>query len=216
MRDYLLHFAAFDCETTGLGEDARIVDIAIVLFSGGRPVQQWSSMINPGDIDWNLPSVSAAMQVNGLTREELQDAPTFAETWSTIATLFGWASVFCAHNAQFDLRMLEQEAKRTPEIRDYFGELPVHSNTICTMLADFVHRPGFHKRRLDVAAPAWGVAQEGAHRALGDALTCGRLLCAIGDKMPEELDAWIERQASAAREWEAICQRAASRAQARA
>lgn len=198
MHDYLLQFIAFDTETTGVGEDARIVDLGIVVFSNCIPVMQWSSLINPGDVDWESPAVSQAMQVNGMLREELQDAPSFREAWTTAATMFGWGELFVAHNAQFDLRMLEQEAKRTPDV-DYFGELPARSNTICTMLADFVFRPGFFKRRLDVAADAWSVKQEMAHRALADAMTCGRLLCAMSSRFPDSLDEWMERQAAAAR-----------------
>lgn len=218
MQDYLKTFLAFDTETTGVDSDARIVDLAAVLFTDGQPIMCWSTLINPGDIDWDLLSVQQALEVNGLTRDDLVNAPTFPEVWSTFMAICSWANdTYCAHNGQFDLRMLDQELDRIGSSwRCFFASRPCPTRTIDTMLADFVHRPGYFKRRLDVASAAWKVPQESAHRAMSDALTCGRLLVAMADRMPPTMGAWMKRQEEAAREWDTICQRAAMRASARA
>jgi hypothetical protein len=41
----------------------------------GHPVRSWSTLLNPGNIDWDSEKVAGALRVNKLTREELQDQP---------------------------------------------------------------------------------------------------------------------------------------------
>ncbi len=57
-------FVALDTETTGLDSKARIVEIALVTFEGGKPVQTWSKLLRPKGCDIYGPECAKAFAVN--------------------------------------------------------------------------------------------------------------------------------------------------------
>lgn len=68
-------FSAVDTETTGVNEDDKIVELAIVHCQyGGAPVIAFSSLINPG-----RPIPVEATAVHGITDEMVKDAPTIED-----------------------------------------------------------------------------------------------------------------------------------------
>jgi DNA polymerase III epsilon subunit-like protein len=169
---------AFDTETSGFGPDARILEFAVVHFHEGSPVRSWATLLNPGDLDWDNEKVRGALAVNKLTREELQDQPRFEEVMARIREELA-EQTLVAHNMSFDVRMLEQEFARAlnssccplwsllphePELRLY------------TCALDRVMSSGQKGFKLSDSAARWGVELNGAHRAIGDAECCGRIL----------------------------------------
>lgn len=203
-------YISFDTETTGVGKDARIAEIAIIRFEGLEPVETWDTLLNPGDIDWESPGVTKALEVNHLTKEQLADAPSFKDTVDTIIKKLGIAPVLVAHNAEFDLRMLAQEEARLglgAEARSAKSNL-----VLDTMLLDYSLVTGYLKRRLDVVCPRWGIELGNGHRARIDALACGRVLAKMVPKLPTSVDILRSKQDIAATEWRSICARAAKRA----
>lgn len=206
--DWTLDFVAFDTETTGTDEHARIVEIAVVRFKDFEVVDTWSRLINPVGIDWESPGVKEAMAVNQIDRGELEEQPPFAECFAEICEHLGASAAWCAHNTAFDLRMLRQERLRLPNGQELGAMVPRPALIVDTMLLDFVLKVGYYKRRLEMAAERWGVENPvGSHRASADAITSGKILC----KMAPELwhvDETRAKLAKASEEWEKICAKA--------
>ena len=184
MAHILDRYVAFDTETTGLGPDARIVEFAAVWFCKGTPVGHLTTLLNPGDIDWGSDEVVGALTVNGLTREQLQDAPTWDDMSNAIAHVMT-GGAWVAHNATFDIRMVRQEETRAhPEGYSPTSNLLQNGPVLDTMLLDFSLVQGFLKRKLDVVSERWGVPRPAGHRSLYDSLQCGLVLAAMMQGRP--------------------------------
>ena len=175
------HFTGFDGETTGVGKRACLVEFACVHFVRGRKVASWSTFLNPPSVDWEDEQVKEALKVNGIRREQLKDAPTFKEIAPTLMDELG-AAIWVAHNAPFDMRILEYEFQRLGAPMPWRPGLLVDTQALAMKLDGA--RP-FTKgyKLLDVAARL-GVTPGGAHRAEVDATTCGEILVALGPKLP--------------------------------
>lgn len=197
-----MHYLAFDTETTGLGKDARIVELAVAFFTNGEVVETWESLFFPTKVDFNDPNVQKAFEINRIDPDSLANEPTFEEELGNIQKALTGEEIWVAHNTPFDLRMLSYEyehAKRT---------MPKPQYALDTMMLDKAidkYRKG--RRTLDAVAPLWNVSFEGeAHRALTDAIVCGKVLWAMlrSGRMPPNLDAMYGLQVEARDEWDAF------------
>lgn len=189
-------YVSFDTETTGLGSDARIVEIAFVRFEKGEIAENWSTFLNPEGVDWNNDNVKKAMEINQIEKTALAGQPSFMDVFHHIAAHIRSADVLVGHNSEYDLRMLEQEHKAHKGT-----SFPIQPKLVlCTKILSHKAHPRERSHRLDAAAARWGVQPDGAHRAASDAITCGRILHAmrLKDALPSdfsELEA-LHKQAS--------------------
>ena len=95
---------AIDTETTGLGQDRRMLELAAVDESTGEVV--YHQRYNPG-----VPSHPAALRVHGLTSDVLaQHEPLQLADAEKIAELLGPA-VLLAHNLVFDIGTINLELR---------------------------------------------------------------------------------------------------------
>lgn len=180
-------WVAFDTETTGLGSTARIVEVACVTFEHGKVVREWSQMLYPEDVNWDDANVQKALEVNRLTRAELQDKPRFHEVLGDLLLELSHP-VWVAHNAEFDIRMLNQELQR-------LGRAALAPQfVICTLNLATQIANGATGNKLGDVARRWGVPQDGEHRAAADAITCGRILHTMHarSQLPREDHAMLE------------------------
>jgi DNA polymerase-3 subunit epsilon len=179
-------FLVLDTETVGLPDhpDFQVVEIAAVDRAG---TVVFHSLVKP-----DVPMPSAASQVNGLTDDDLADAPPFAEIWPQLAELLGNYALWC-YNAAFDQAALLRSAKR-------FGlEIPERLKSAerwnCVM-EEFARYYGEYStywgrdkyKDLYTACRVLGVQGSDYHRATGDALnTLGvmQALAALGGTFPE-------------------------------
>ena len=146
-----------DTETTGLGTNDRVVEMAIVTLSAdGEVWETWDSLIQP------CRDVSCT-HIHGITASMVADAPTFEDLAGDVAIRLHGATVV-AHNLTFDQRMLNNEFARV-------GEPDIVTSGICTLRAT--------KMRLSAACASYGVALPNAHRARDDALATAQLLQAV-------------------------------------
>ncbi len=101
-------FAFLDLETTGLSPwfGDRICEVGIVISEGKRIKEQYQTLVNP-----ERPLSVGAASTNGLTDEELESAPLFAEVGPKVLGLLSDTVVVC-HNAKFDLQFLDKEFKQ--------------------------------------------------------------------------------------------------------
>ncbi len=97
---------AFDVETTGFGNNDRIVEIATVSLDTktGKITDRFSTLINP---ERNV----GPTEVHGIKQGMVASAPTFEEAAHTIAQKLD-GSILIAHNLPFDVRMLRNEFER--------------------------------------------------------------------------------------------------------
>ena len=159
-----VEFTVLDVETTGLVPELgdRVCEIALLRYQGSRELKRFHSLVNPGR------AVSAgAYAVNGITAEELIDAPVFADIAPTVTEMLR-GSVLVAHNAPFDLGFLDAEFD--------VCRLPTPANRIVDTLALARRRYRFPSNRLSSVAWHLGVSTGGEHRALVDVLTTKALL----------------------------------------
>ena len=160
--------AVVDFETTGLspGEGARAIEIAAVLVSGGRVVDSYASLMNPGvSVPFEIT------QLTGITTTMVRSAPPAATVMRDVTRFVGDADLV-AHNASFDRRFLEAEHRRIGVSR--------RLDFICTMLLSRRIFDGAPNHKLGTLVGHLGLPADGAlHRALADATVTAELLFRI-------------------------------------
>ena len=93
-----------DTETTGRGERAEIIEIAIIDTTGK---ERFQSLCKP-----EKPIPIPAMRVHKITDRMVEDAKTWSDVHGTVKKLFKLAEYVLAWNAGFDERMLRQTTSR--------------------------------------------------------------------------------------------------------
>jgi len=156
-------FTVFDTETTGLGGDARMVEICLVALDYNLEiVDQISSLVkSPRDIS---PS---AVRVHGIRGSDLRAAPNFEQLWPHIHP-FLEKRVLVAHNARFDLGILQSEISHMGK-----QDLNFVSSSLCTLdLARQARHPSFRPLnfQLTTLCQELGVDLENHHQARADVL----------------------------------------------
>ena len=151
--------AAFDVETTGLSAfyGDRICEVGLVRAQGDEILATYQTLVNPGR------SISpGAARVNGLTDEQVSQAPPFSEIASDLLALLDGAVLVC-HNAPFDLSFLEAELSRLG--------LPWQPVGVIDTLEIARRFFRFASNSLSAVSSRLAIETPHAHRALGDALT---------------------------------------------
>jgi DNA polymerase-3 subunit epsilon len=165
------HRAVFlDTETTALGPDAEIVDIAVIGLDG---TVYLDTLVKP-----KRPIPAEATAVHGISDADVADA----EPWSVVYGRFieSLADTVLIYNRDYDLTIINQCCRA-----DDLPEFDAGDRWQCAMLAyaDFDGAPGkfpgtrkWHK--LDAAAARFGIPP-GGHRALADAEACRQVVLAM-------------------------------------
>lgn len=153
-----------DTETTGVraGHD-RAVQVGIVRFEGGVPVERFCSLVDP-----RLEVPAAATEVHGITNEMLRDQPTIEQVWATpeVQRLIEGAQP-AAYNAGFDRHFV-------PPFGPDWAWPWLDSLSMVRVLDRFERGSGRHK--LAATCARHGVALDNAHSAEADARAAGELL----------------------------------------
>jgi len=170
-------FIVFDTETTGLGDNARILEIGLVRFVARKVAMRLQFRVDPGPIDWNDPQVQQAVSVNGIRELDVKGLPTMEDIHIMLA-LNLHRRVWVAHNLPFDERMLEHSWPTE--------SLPGPTLKVDTMICDFAVRPWGNSRKLRSLCSSWGIKNENPHAGLADAEATGLVLLKFIDKLPGE------------------------------
>ena len=173
-------WVCLDTETTGFGPTARILEIAAVIFEGGKIIREWSALLFPKDVDWGSEKVQGALKVNKLTYDQLVGKPSFEEILPDLLLEFD-CDHWVAHNMNFDRQMIDQELARIGQ-----PVLAPRRLSICTLQLE--RHFGSKRNKLGEVAARYQVPQDDAHRAVVDAKTCGLILNAMlqGGRVPQE------------------------------
>ncbi|HWV87998.1 MAG TPA: exonuclease domain-containing protein [Capillimicrobium sp.] len=164
-------FLAVDTETNGLaGDRCELTEVAAVLVGGGELHDRFTSLCAV-----RAPLSRGIQRFTGITQTMLDEAPE-AEVvlGDLVAQLEG--RVLVAHNAGFDRRVLAQACER--------AGLPwPDPPALCTLALARRFAPLARQRKLGPLAESLGIEVETQHRALADAETCARVLCALLPKL---------------------------------
>ncbi len=168
-------FAVVDVETTGgraRGED-RITEIAVVEVRGGRVVDEYQSLVNPGR---SIPPM--VTRITGITGPMVVDAPYFEHIAPEVQRRLR-GRVFVAHNAGFDYGFVRAE------LHAALGEAHLGA-PLCTVRMARGLLPRLRRRNLDELTRYFGVRIHDRHRAYGDALATARVLIRMIDQAERE------------------------------
>src|SRR3954447_13151894 len=160
-------FLAVDTETNGLArESCELTEVGAVLVGGGELHDRWGSLVGV-----NEPLGRGIQRFTGITQAMLDEAPPPEAVLPELAAQLR-GRVLVAHNAAFDARVLRQAFARAA--LDW-PDPPV----ICTVALARRFAPLQRRRGLASLADALGIDVGAVHRALPDAETCARVLCAL-------------------------------------
>lgn len=181
--DYINHpgsWVVLDTETTGLGTNDEVIEIAIVSSSGNI---LFSSLIQPEEVH----RTDLATHIHGITTEMLRTAPTFPDVWPIIKAVLRRYRHVVVYNAAFDHRLLEGTAQR-------YGYILPSASWDCAMEAYALYHGAWNDyfqsytwQRLQVACTRLGVPPIGNyHRATADTLSTLGVLRALASRLDQE------------------------------
>jgi DNA polymerase-3 subunit epsilon len=149
-------FAFVDLETSGVSpSDDRITEIGIVLVDDGRPVDEWSSLVDPG-----VPIPPEIQALTGITNDMVRGAPRFEDLLPDVAARLD-RRVFVAHNARFDYGFVKAAFRR--------AGARFTADVLCTVRLSRRLFPQYASHRLDALIDRHRLPAADRHRALGDA-----------------------------------------------
>lgn len=93
----------FDTETTGVGDDAHIIEIGALLISDDTPIYEYDQLIQPPT---RLPA--GITELTGITESDLADQPDAGFVIPQFLTAIR-PLLLIGHNVSFDIRMLNIE-----------------------------------------------------------------------------------------------------------
>lgn len=167
-------FVVVDVEATGAKLlPSRIIEIGAYRVCGGQIVAKFETLLNP---DVPIPPFITAL--TGISDNLVSGAPSFmdiADEWLD----FAGDAVLVAHNAPFDLRVLNHEIGRA------FPGQRMGNSSICTIALARHLVPGLRRYRLDAIADHFGIEIAARHRAGSDALATAKILIRFLTQMEE-------------------------------
>ena len=169
-----LEFVVLDVEAAQERKmPARIIEIGAYRVRAGKVLDEFETLINP---ETSVPKFLA--NLTGISDEMLTSAPRFAEIARAFLDFIG-DSVLVAHNATFDLPLLNREINRV------FAGYRLRNAHLCTV--DLARRliPQLDSHRLDAVTAYFQVAIPRRHRAADDALATARVFVRLLDYLAE-------------------------------
>lgn len=155
-QDFETDFVVFDIETTGFSPvNNRIIEIGAVKVSGGEIADKFSTFVNP-----DVPIPFEIEKLTGINDSMVIDAPSIEEVLPEFLA-FCEGAVLVAHNAEFDMSFIKENAMRQNLKREF--------TYVDTVGIARILLPHQGKHTLDAVAKTMGVSLENHHRAVDDA-----------------------------------------------
>ena len=164
-----MDFVSIDFETAKYSRESAC-SVGLVKFQDGKAVDSFYSLIRPPSL-YIRPDFT---DIHGLTVEDVKDAPAFADLWDSAIKPFIGGFPLAAHNAPFDMGVLEAV------LEWYELEIPA-LQYFCTCSLARRTWAGLASYSLGALAVHFGIVYE-AHNALDDALTCGKIALMSAEK----------------------------------
>ena len=179
---------AFDLETTGVDKLTDVpVSFALVHFDEGQVVHSRTALVNPG-----RPIPEGASNVHGISTERaMAEGMPMDDAVHEIVTALLEASKegtpVVGFNLSYDLTMTDARARVVmgSGLNALGWSGPVLDPLVMDRALD-KYRKG--KRTLDLVCANYGVTNEAAHDASGDATASAFVLLAMAEKVPQIVD----------------------------
>lgn len=156
-----MDFVALDLETADRRNEAPC-SIALVLVQDGEIAKEQQFYIDP-ETEFN----PFAIRVHGITPQKVAGCPTFPDIWPQLSDILRKYPIV-AHNAAFDIRVLEKAATR-------YGLSFVSPTVYCTLQLAMKNYdlPSYS---LDSLCRNFGITLDRHHNSLCDAEACAKLM----------------------------------------
>lgn len=162
-------YAIVDLEATSAGNNAKIIQVGIVIVENGEITQSYETDVNPHErLDEHIK------QLTGLTDARLRKAPEFAQVAKEIFELINDA-VFVAHNVRFDANLLAEAL--------FWEGFELTTPRIDTVELSQIFYPTLERYNLGALAFELGIELHHAHSALADATATAQLLLKLREKI---------------------------------
>lgn len=171
-----------DTETTGLGDNAEIIELALIDSQGNTLI---NTRLQPvGEIE---PEAAA---IHGITDDMVRDAPAISEFIPELMQHLEGRQVVI-YNADFDTRMILQSAAKYGMASEELAAALDRSCRNCLMelyaryYGEWSDQYGRYKwQSLENAALQCGIEHKNAHNALADTRTSLALLTHLASRNP--------------------------------
>ncbi len=171
-----LTYTVFDTETTGLNpsEGDEIISISAIRIVNGRLLRQeiFDQLVDP-----KRPLSHESILIHGISDEMLAGQPT-VEQVLPLFSRFTEGTVLVAHNAAFDMRLLQLKEVQTG--------VKFTNPVLDTLLLSAVLHPNQKDHSLENIARRLGINIIGRHTSLGDAILTGeiflKLIALLGEQ----------------------------------
>ncbi len=148
-------YCVLDLETTGFSAvNDKITEIGVMKYKSGEVIDEFSCFVNP---QVHIPA--RVTEVTHITDDMVIDSETIDKVFPKLLEFLG-DSVIVAHNANFDVGFLKQNAKNLGYDFDY-----TYLDTL-SLAKDLF--PEYKKYKLGKIAENLGIKVDVAHRALDD------------------------------------------------
>ena len=182
-----LTYTVFDTETTGLNPKGgdEIISIGAVRIVNNRLLHEecFDRLVDP---QRSIPFEST--QIHGIQQEMLIGQPTL-DIVLPLFHQFAQGTILIAHNAAFDMRMLQLKEEDTG--------VKFLNPVLDTLLLSAVVHPGQKNHNLEGIVERLGISIVGRHTALGDAITTAEIFLTLIPLLAEQ-GIYTLRQARAA------------------
>ena len=149
-------YVVFDIETTGFSPVTnRIIEIGAVKVEHGEITERFSTFVNP-----QVPIPFHIEKLTSINDSMVMDADTIEVVLPQFLEFVGGA-ILVAHNANFDVSFIKENAKRQG--------IPVDFTYVDTVGIARALLTGQSKYTLDAVAKTLGISLENHHRAVDDA-----------------------------------------------
>ena len=169
-------YCVLDLETTGFSATTeKITEIGVMKVKEGEVIDEFSCFVNPQK---HIPE--RVTQVTNITDEMVKDAETIDKVFPKLLEFLGddKETVIVAHNANFDVGFLKQNAKVLGYDFDY-----TYLDTL-SLAKDLF--PDYKKYKLGKIAEKLGIKVEVAHRALDDVDTTVKVFRVMVDMLKKK------------------------------
>ena len=169
-------YCVLDLETTGFSAtNDRITEIGIMKVKNKEVIDEFSCFVNP---ERHIPE--RVTEVTNISDDMVKDAETIEKVFPKMLEFLGDQdeTVIVAHNANFDVGFLKQNAKRLGYDFDYS-----YLDTL-SLAKDLF--PDYKKYKLGKIAENLGIKVEVAHRALDDVDTTVKVFNVMIDMLKEK------------------------------
>lgn len=169
-------YCVLDLETTGFSaKTEKITEIGIMKVKNGEVIDEFSCFVNP---EKHIPQ--RVSEVTNITDDMVKDAKTIKDVFPDVLEFLGDPNntVIVAHNANFDVGFLKQNAINLGYKFDY-----TYLDTL-SLAKDLF--PNYKKYKLGKIAENLGIKVEVAHHALDDVDTTVKVFRVMMDMLKEK------------------------------